>query len=95
MRIHKNNMKTIYKYNLELGDDTQSLSLPKGAKILTVQIQGNYLCLWALVDKEAEEYESRTILICDTCHDAGECTAEHYIATVQVGIFVWHIFERP
>lgn len=42
-------MKTIYKYPL-LIQDCQSLQLPANAEILTVQLQDNTPCIWALVD---------------------------------------------
>lgn len=42
----------IYKYELKITDG-QNISLPIGAKILTVQTQGEKVCLWALVDPKA------------------------------------------
>ena len=41
-------MKTIYKYTLDSHDCT--LQLPKGAEILTVQLQNQIPTLWALVN---------------------------------------------
>jgi hypothetical protein len=41
-------MKTIWKFKLE-NLDTQILTLPKNAELLTVQTQSETPCLWALV----------------------------------------------
>ena len=42
-------MRKIYKYSLAL-TDTQFVELSLGAEILTVQMQGDRLCLWAMVN---------------------------------------------
>lgn len=56
----------IFKYPLRV-DDRQTVQLPKGAELLTVQVQHGSPCLWALVD-EAAETESRVILMYGTGH---------------------------
>lgn len=86
--------KTIWKYSLQL-TDLQSLSLPQGAEILTVQAQGGGLYLWAIVDP-ARETEERVIGIIGTGNPVitGGDIDRRYIATVQRGSFVWHVFER-
>jgi len=38
--------KTTWKYPLEITDE-QNLMMPEGAEILTAQMQGGTLCLWA------------------------------------------------
>lgn len=83
----------IWKYPLELGDD-QIIAMPDGAQILTVQMQGSKLCLWALVDPEPElPQRMRSIEIIGTGNPFVEAPRV-YIATVQVPPFVWHVFER-
>ncbi len=85
----------IYKYELAVVD-WQNISLPSGAKILTIQTQGENVCLWALVDPNAEN-EIRYIEIFGTGHpilsDRG--TAREYISTFQLhgGQLVFHAFE--
>jgi len=87
--------KTILKYKLEVTDN-QTILLPIGSKILTVQMQGETLCLWALVNQE-EETESRFIEIFGTGHtilyDFG--MSREYISTFQMnnGELVFHVFE--
>lgn len=48
--------KTIWKFTLEV-KDIQTLDMPKGAEILTVQFQETHGQLWALVDPNAEMEE--------------------------------------
>ena len=93
-------MKTIWKY--ELKTDNQVLQMPKGAQILTVQIQNEIPCLWVLVNPEAE-HQPRAIEIFGTGHDIEEYTEPEvykinrkYIGTYQLrgGAFIAHVFER-
>lgn len=86
--------KIIYKYPLEVRG-LQNLQLPEGAEILTVQPQGNQVCLWALVSPD-KETASRTIWIIGTGHQID--TTEHlgrYVATFQLnaGELIFHVFE--
>jgi hypothetical protein len=84
--------KRIFKY--ELRSDGINISMPKGAEILTVQSQNRTLCLWALVDPEADK-EIRYFEVFRTGHPVGYDmgVTRNYIATVQDGSFVWHVFE--
>lgn len=88
-------MKRIYKWTLEI-TDSQVLALPEGAKILTVQMQGRALRLWALIDPTVAKVRQRTFEVFGTGHDMDEWPRD-YIGTVQqpVGVdLVWHVFER-
>ncbi len=80
----------IYKYTLEIAG-IQTLQVPAGARLLTAQMQGDALRLWAIVNPDNPP-EHRTFLISGTGNPFPEGTAA-YIATVQQGPFVWHIFE--
>lgn len=74
--------------------DTQTVQMPTGAQILTAQMQGQTICLWALVDCEPElPKQNREIEIIGTGTIIIEAP-RHYIATVQCGQWVWHLFER-
>ncbi len=83
----------VWKYTLQT-KDSQEISMPAGAQILTVQIQYGQLALWALVMPEAEPV-SRTILMRGTGHEI-ELPGLKYISTVQdlAGALVWHFFEK-
>lgn len=85
--------RTIWKYPLGI-TDTQNLMLPEGAEILSAQMQGETLCLWALVNPDAPK-QRREIEVLGTGNPAPEA-ARRYIATVQshTSALVWHIFEK-
>lgn len=82
-------MKKILKYPLSSVGE-QFLLMPKDAKVLTVQMQHNQMCLWALVDisKSVRRYK---VNILGTGHEFNEIIGP-YVATVQDGQYVWHVF---
>ncbi len=88
--------KIIYKYPLEV-TDVQNISLPVGAEILTIQTQNEIPCLWALVDPNGIEKESKTIEIFGTGHPVGYDmgVSRKYISTFQLrdGQLIFHAFE--
>ena len=89
-------VKSIFKFNLET-TDSQTVLMPKGAEILTIQNQHEDAELWALVDSNAP-LEERIIEIFGTGHpvhcDMG--VERKYIATYQLsgGNYIFHAFER-
>lgn len=89
--------KTIYKYPL-LVTDYQEVLMPIASEILTIQIQDENACLWALVDPKETIVEYRSIEIFGTGHpihyDMG--VSRKYISTFQLqgGNLVFHAFER-
>ena len=88
----------IWKWQLGITDHAQVLLMPVGAKVLTVQAQGRWLSLWALVDEAPSLHpkESRAFAVYGTGNPIPEDPGE-YIATVQThaGDLVWHVFELP
>lgn len=84
-------MKSTWKYPLSI-TDRQIVSMPQGAQILTVQVQHDTPCLWALVNSE-NPLQARGIQIFGTGHPASN--AGEYIGTFQVagGSLVFHVFE--
>jgi hypothetical protein len=84
-------MKTVWKYTLT--GPQKSFSIPKGARILTVQAQHSNPCLWMLVDTEAEE-ERRYFKAYGTGHKIDVGVHEGmYLGTVQLDGLVFHVFE--
>ncbi len=86
-------MRTIWKFELEITDE-QKISMPKNAKILSVQAQHDRPCVWAIVD-DKEILEDRFFII----HGAGHpCNGgfSKFIGTFQVhsGRLVFHLFEK-
>jgi len=79
----------VYKY---LVDD--QVALPRGARILSVQIQNDRLTLWALVDPAQPPVQCNFFVV-GTGHVLPDKFAEfHYIGTAQHGPLVWHVFEE-
>lgn len=83
-------MRTIYKYPLELTDN-QLLTLPSSARPLSVQLQGDQLCLWAEVNTGVGGLKDAVISIVGTGHEIPR-GAVHYLGTVQQAAFVWHVY---
>ena len=84
-------MQTVWKY--ELFHCRNILSLPKGAKSLSVHSQGdNKMYLWAMADPE-HPTEPRKFMVIPT---GGEVPPDgQYIGTIYLdsGRFVFHVFE--
>jgi len=88
-------MKKIFKYPLEI-TDTQFVELPLGAEILTAQMQGDQLCLWAMVNTSPDAItKNRRIEIIGTGNPVPTGDLK-YISTFQVygGGLIFHVFEN-
>ncbi len=83
-------MKVVYKYALTF--PCCEVAMPKAAQILSVQMQQNNMCLWALVDTEQPK-ELRYLEFHGTGNPFNPFGLVH-VATIQEGQFVWHLFER-
>lgn len=84
-------MKIIYKYSLMLMD-SQTLELSVGYEILTVQLQNQDICVWAIVEPKNVEQTVQFQII-----GTGDKIVDEelkYIGTVQRHGFVWHIFYK-
>lgn len=73
----------IFKYTLGTpgASGVLALSLPKGAKLLTVQMQGDVPQLWALVDPEKPK-EIRSLRVIPTGIEVGQVSS--YLGTFQI-----------
>jgi hypothetical protein len=88
-------MKKIYKYDIS-GDYLQEILMPKGAQILTAQVQAGIPRIWALIDTDQPTEKRKFILMGTGQGIPDEITANiKYIDTFQEcnGEFVWHLFE--
>lgn len=83
-------MKTIYKYPLFITDE-QIVGLHEGAHVLSAQMQGDQLCIWAVVDSDAKLGE-RKVRIFGTGNPVDLNGEWQFVGTVQERMFVWHIF---
>lgn len=84
-------MRTVYKYVLCLTDE-QFVKMPQGAKILSVQVQGDSIYMWAEVDTRGAAIGERIIFCCGTGNPCPPEWATH-ITSVQHGPFVWHFYD--
>lgn len=84
------NRKRIWKYPLLL-TSVQTLTVHKGSEILACQIQAEVPCLWIQVNPTEPE-EKITIEIIATGEPMPDATRT-YLGTVQIGVYVWHIFK--
>ncbi len=89
--------REIWKYKLGV-INSQIIVMPSDAQLLSVQVQNDQPCLWALVDPKKAEVEDRTIEIVGTGqeihYDMGNAIS--FIDTFQLsgGALVFHVFER-
>jgi hypothetical protein len=82
---------TVWKYEISPG--TSILEIPKGGKVLALQVQQDMPCMWVLVDQDAEKEKRRFEI-----HGTGSLLPNDYgtyVGTFQVnnGHYVFHIFE--
>jgi hypothetical protein len=94
-------MTTIWKFQLRVWSIwrsdcrqfEQEIAVPTAARFLSAQIQGDQLCLWALVNPKAP-LQLKRIVILGTGHPV-PTEQMRFIDTVQMenGALIWHIFE--
>ena len=91
------NKITVWKFPTPI-DDVFSIDLPKGAQILTVQVQRGEPCIWALVDPDAPK-EKRHFVLLGTGHVHSKRLLEgcSYVGSYQVqgGQLVFHLWSAP
>lgn len=88
-------MQKILKYKLHIISN-MSLSMPKNARILTVQVQKGLLQIWVLVDTKETQEETREFSVVTTGEQFNPFNQDYvYIGTFQTenGNFVGHLFE--
>lgn len=87
-------MLTVYKYPLLKGSQV-CVGLPKGAKILTVQVQNGVPHIWALVNPENPLVERFFRLAGTGCSIEEHKDDLHYVGTFQLfkGRKIYHLFE--
>lgn len=86
-------MRKVFKYELEL-TDLQFIDTFAGWKPLSVQVQGEAVCLWAEVDDE-EPQARYQVFVHGTGHELHP-TAEVFVGTFQLmaGGLIFHVFTE-
>lgn len=94
-------MKTVYKYPLEV-KGAQKVSLPMGARILSVMNQREEIVLYAYVDPEQTETEDWHVFVLATGEPRGMHPEAEFLGTVAMmdgslmfHVFVWHPEGAP
>ena len=88
-------MKVVWKFLLDLKDYANprfELTMPRDARILTVQMQAGIPCLWAEVYPDNPVEVRRFAIVSTGCPVPPGVS---YIGTWQDGPFVWHLYEGP
>lgn len=85
-------MKTIYKFTLDLVD-SQTIQMPEGASVLSLQLQYGQPCLWALVDTD-KPLTPRRFITRGTGHPVpSEWVSYAGTYQLQGGDLVFHVLE--
>ena len=85
--------KVIWKYSLFLIPH-QAITIPKGAEIISLQIQDGIPCIWVLVSPEAEiEIKHFRMLGTGNYLDDHFTSPYKFIGTFQDSPYVFHVFE--
>ena len=84
--------RSIWKFPIKI-DDHQVIPVPNGAKIRSVAVQGETVCLWAEVDPN-EPIFGRDIFVYGTGHPMPDDPGT-FIGSVMLhgGALVFHIYE--
>lgn len=83
----------ILKYRLDR-TDRQVLSIPENSLFVDAQMREGELCLWAIVGDDEKSKYSAVIRVFGTGQQVSPEGDLMHIATVQDGIYVWHVFEE-
>lgn len=85
----------IWKYGAPEPGSLRHHMIPAGGQFLSVQMQGDLVQMWFLVDP-SQRMEQRTFAMCGTGSDVEylfDPRRAGFLGTVLDGPFVWHAFE--
>jgi hypothetical protein len=81
----------ILKYILNPKQTEQTIVMPSNAEILSAQLRGKDLCIWAIVNTD-ENLRKRCFLIVETGKTI-DGRNKRFIASVDMQAFTVHVFE--
>jgi len=84
-------MSVIWKYQISTQGCTAIL-MPLGAVVLSVQFHGEALCLWVMLNPNHNAID-RHFFTVGTGEPFNRFLNPRFLATVQHGPYVWHVFE--
>ena len=84
----------VWKYTLTTDTKPQSIEVPGGGSVLSIQFQGDELRVWMEVCPD-DRHERRTFIVRGTGQQymITEDHYEYHRATVHHGSGIWHVFE--
>lgn len=77
----------------ELAPGATEVSMPRGAKVLSVGVQGDGVFMWALIPQLSHLSEPRRFLVVGTGHLWPLTAFGPFIGTVFLGALMFHVFE--
>jgi hypothetical protein len=87
------NMKTIYKYRLNLSSEPQEINMPWVSEVVNVVAKADGLFLYALVEPDSSNDFTRKFCVYGTGWDIQEENVK-YINSFLVGNYeIYHVFE--
>ena len=85
-------MSKVFKYTLDV-TERQTIKMPPLARILKIGVQEGHVRIWASVHEDYPEGDRTFVVVGTGCTIPDDVKLSSYRGTVQVGSFVWHIFE--
>ncbi len=84
----------IFKYTVPVSDD-DTVMMPQGADVLSVQTQNGVPVMWAVVDEKAKPLVPHRFYVRGTGHNMGTAIGHRFIGTFQLsgGSLVFHLFD--
>jgi hypothetical protein len=89
-------MKRIHKYPFTIEDDV-IVHLPLNAQIISIQLQGDIPCVWAVVNPLEEYIETKQFKVFGTGHPMPDTIlrTHEFRSTLQLSNgLVFHVFEK-
>lgn len=86
--------KSVWKYPILRPETHFTIEMPSGAEILSIQVQNNIPCIWALVNTETVMIDNKRFLLVGTGHDIDVVDELKFIGTFQLDKLVFHLFEK-
>lgn len=96
--------RVVFKYAIPRPDQEarSTVTLPRGAQLLDVAMDGDVLVVWAMIDPTSPDFELREFLLLNTGSPVEIVervwrylgTVIHRPSTVHFDPVVWHVFSK-
>lgn len=83
----------IWKYAIS-GPGRVIVPIPYGCVVLHVGVQNGSIFVWVAVkSRQEDDLVDRAFYVAATGEDLTSLQHDEYLGTVQIGEFVWHVFD--